>query len=203
MLFDILDEIFGRRSKVRLLRALSALDRPVSGREAARLAGLSHRAMISLDDLVALGIVNRGETAGQHLYTFDREHILAAAVLQVFEAERDRMDSVFARLSSIAGSAEVEYAGIFGSSARKEAEPGSDLDLLVLVRTPEAGERAHDAFVGAAADLKDRLGLRLSPVVLTVDQARKQAADSDAFLSTIQRDLRRVYGPSLEDLLGG
>ena len=113
------------------------------------------------------------------------------------------MDSVFARLSSIAGSVEAEYTGIFGSSARNEAEPGSDLDLLVLVRTPEAGERAHDALVGAAADLENRFGLRLSPVVLTVDQARKQTADSGSFLSTVQWDLRRVYGPGLEELING
>ena len=63
MLFDILDEIFGRRSKVRLLRTLSSIDRAVSGREAARLSGLSHRAMVSLDDLVAFAGTDRVEAA--------------------------------------------------------------------------------------------------------------------------------------------
>ncbi len=69
MLLDPLDHAIGTRAKVRLLRALVPLDRPVSGREAARLAGVSRQAIRSLDELVAVGIVRRQETAGQHLYT--------------------------------------------------------------------------------------------------------------------------------------
>lgn len=203
MLFDILDEIVGRRSKVRLLRALSSIDRAVSGREAARLAGLSHRAMVSLDDLVALGIVNRGETAGQHLYTFNREHVLAGPILAVFEAERRRVDSAFAHLVRVAESAEVEYAGIFGSSARNEAEPQSDLDLLVLVLSQPAGERVHNAFVEAGAELQSHFGLRLSPVVLTLDRARRQVEEGDPFMAAVRKEVRRVYGPDLEDLIDG
>ena len=64
-----LDHILTNRGKVRLLRALIPLSRPVSGREAAKLARLSQTpALRALNDLVALGILHRMETFSQHLY---------------------------------------------------------------------------------------------------------------------------------------
>src|SRR5690606_708609 len=129
MLFDPLDNVLGTRSKVRLLRALVPLDRPVSGREAARLAGVSRQAIRTLDELAAVGVVNRQEAAGQHLYTFNRSNRLAPSVVALFDAERKRTAELFERLAGIVGEAgSVASAVVFGSAARGEAGPESDLD---------------------------------------------------------------------------
>jgi predicted nucleotidyltransferase len=203
MLFHPLDDLLGTRSKVRLLRALAPLDRPISGREAARLAGVSRQALRTLDELTNAGIVHRRETAGQHLYTFNRESRLAPAVLDLFDAERERTSALFERLSSIATSAgPIVSALVFGSAARGEATPHSDLDLLVL--TSRTGVQAiHSALVEASAALEEQFGMRLSPVVLTVEQARHQQVASDPFIREVMRDGRRVYGRSVEEVLRG
>ena len=203
MLFEVLDEIFGRRSKVRLLRALIPLEQPVSGREAARRAGLSHRAIVSLDDLSALGLIKRRETAGQHLYSFNGEHALAPAVAELFEADNKRTLAILDRIRQLAVDEGAAYAGVFGSSARGEADPQSDLDLIVLVDTAQAGEAAYAALVEGSEALREEFGVRLSPVVLTLDQARRQKREQSTFMRSVVRDARRVHGPPLEELIGG
>jgi uncharacterized protein len=203
MLFEPLDEIVGRRSTVRLLRALGPLDRPVSGREAARLAGLSHRAITALDDLAALGLVVRRPAAGQHLYTFNREHALAPAILHLFAEEERRTETIFDRIRSLADGFGALYAGVFGSAARKDARPGSDLDLLVVVENEQAKARAHDGLIGAAEALEVEFGVRPRLVVLSLDDAWRHAREDSPLLRDVLRDSRRVYGQRLEDLVHG
>jgi predicted nucleotidyltransferase len=203
MLFEPLDEILGRRSKVRLLRALGPLDRPVSGREAARLAGLSHRAITALDELAALGVVIRREAAGQHLYTFNREHVLANAIQHVFAEEERRSSLILERIRSAAAEAGALYAGVFGSAARKEDRPGSDLDLFMVLEHEDAKDRSRDAMAVAFEDMQEHYGVRLSPVVVALVEARRQARAESSLLQDVLRDARRVHGRPLEELLNG
>lgn len=202
MLFEPLDHVIGTRNKVRLLRALTPLDRPVSGREAARLAGVSHYAIGALDELAAVGLVCRQEAAGQNLYRFDRRSRLAAQVEALFEGERQRNTALWHRLAALAERAgRVESAAVFGSAARGDAKPGSDFDVIVL--TEGAPEPVYDAFLAAAPELATEFGIRISPVVLSVVQARRQHADGDAFIADAMRDARRFHGRPLEEVLRG
>ncbi|CAN5651041.1 hypothetical protein BH23GEM8_BH23GEM8_18590 [soil metagenome] len=204
MLLDPLDHAIGTRAKVRLLRALVPLDRPVSGREAARLAGVSRQAIRSLDELVAVGIVRRQETAGQHLYTFNGQNRLAPAIANLFDAERQRATELFERLAAlVTGAGGVSSAVVFGSAARGEAGPGSDLDLLVLGNDRESEGAIYTALVEASAALELEFGVDLSPVVITVEQARHQKSEGDSFIAEVVRDGRRIFGRPLEEVLRG
>lgn len=204
MLFDPLDHILGTRSKVRLLRALAPLDRPVSGREAARLAGLSRQAIGALNELASAGVIIRQEMAGHHLYTFSHSNRLAPALLSLFDEERARTEELFHRLRcTVGGTDAVLSAIIFGSAARGEAGPGSDLDLFVLVANIESRNSEYDRLVDASPALRSEFGVELSPVVLDVDRARRQYAEGDPFLAEVVRDGRRVYGQPIEELIVG
>ena len=81
------------RSKISLLRALLRGSAPVSAREAARLAGITHAgALRALDHLAALGLVDRTETPGQHLDVINREdELVTRGLAPLFEAEQERV----------------------------------------------------------------------------------------------------------------
>jgi predicted nucleotidyltransferase len=204
MLFNPLDDLLGTTTKVRLLRALVPLNRPVSGREAARLAGVSHIALRALEELGSAGILNQGEATGQHLFTFNRRHHLAPVIEHLFDHERHYTSTIFARLGEAIEAADsVESAMIFGSSARGEAGPGSDLDVLVVVKGQKAREGVHSALVDLAPGLSTEFGVRLSPIVITLEQFRQQNKENDPFISEIQRDGRHLMGRTLEELING
>lgn len=204
MLFDPLDQILGTRSKLRLLRALAPLHRPVSGREAARLAGISRQAISVLDDLASAGIVRRQETAGQNLYLFNRDDRLAPAILHLFDEEAGRTAELFQRLACIVEeSGSAMSAAVFGSAARGEAGPGSDLDLLVIVEDIEAQRPVYDSLVESTMALENDFGVELSPVVLTAERIQRQYAEGDRFILEVLRDGRTVYGRPIEELIRG
>jgi predicted nucleotidyltransferase len=206
-LLEPLDAVLSSRSKVRLLRALLATAQPLSGREAARLAGVARvPAARSLNELVSLGIVERGESSRQHLYriNFDNE-LVQSGLAPLYSAERQRVDSVFDALKTTLAATPkdggVLGAWIFGSAARGEDTAESDLDLLVAVADDISARWVHSQLAEDADEVERTFGLRLSPVVLTIDRLKEMADDGFGLVEDVRRDGRRVTGEDLERLL--
>lgn len=207
MLRNTLDHILGTTAKVRLLRALLPLETPASGREAERLAAVSHRsATRALEDLVALGVLDRTTTRATHLYRVNRKHDLVPLLESLFQGESARLASVREEIEAALASAglteTVASVVLFGSAARGEARPDSDLDLLVLVEDRSRTEAAG-AFLGAVSDrLRSRYGGRASALVLSIPEARRRLEDGDPLLRDVVRDGRTLFGASIQEALG-
>lgn len=201
-----LDYILGTTAKVRLLRALLPLDSPATGREAERLAGVSHpSAARALDDLAALGVLNRTATQAAHLYRINREHDLVPLLESLFERESARFASLRKEIEAALASADladrVTSVGLFGSSARGEAEPGSDLDLLVLV-PDQSDKEAAGGLLGAVSErLRTHYGARASVLVLAVPEAQRRLQEGDPLLQGIVRDSRTLFGTRIQEAL--
>jgi predicted nucleotidyltransferase len=209
MLFAPLDGILSSGVRVRALRVLADAHQPLSGREIARQAHAS-RAMTQrgLGELTQLGVVLMEETSAQHLYRLnEKHHLVRDGLLPLFRAERQRADELFAELRRIlldeAGATDgrVLTAYLFGSAARGDDVPGSDLDVLVITSDARDAEAVHDTLSARAPALRAYFGVVLSPVVLDVATARRQAGSTDSFLRDAGREGRRIYGRPLEELL--
>ena len=163
-----------------------------------------------LGEFAELAIVSAETTPAQHLYRLNSRHRLVRdGILPLFDAERRRVAELFAELKQIlaevSGAPErrVLAASVFGSAARGDDAPGSDLDLLVLTETAEDAEAVHDLLSRHAPTLRTCFGVALSPVVMDAATARRLAADEANFLHNAIRDGRALYGEPLEDLLHG
>lgn len=210
MFFHPLDNVLSSPVRVRVLRALIGLTRPVSGREASRLARTSlPLTQRTLADLVAMGILLLEETPAQHLYRINRESMLVRnGLVPLFEVEEERSRAVFEELRHLLTEAledggGVETAILFGSAARGDDAPGSDFDLLVVTREAESAERVHDVLSARAPDLRTRLGISLSPVVLDREAVRRQAGVGASLIQDVLRDGRRICGRPLEEIVHG
>jgi predicted transcriptional regulator len=133
-----------------VLVALSGSTMPRSGREVARRAkrsttGVQH----ALDRLVEHGLVDRMEAGRTYLYTLNRNHLLAPAVEQMAEARNE----LIRRLREEIGAWRLApvHASLFGSTARKDGDTRSDIDLFIV--RPEK----VDAEAAAWRDQLDRL----------------------------------------------
>lgn len=203
MLFHMLDALLGTTTKVRVLRALIQLDSVVSGSEAQRLARVrSAESMWAvLNELTELGIISREEMRGSHLYRVNREHELSGALAALFEAEAVRFSRLRDGLQVILAEAGLMDAVcsvlLYGSNARGEATARSDVDLLVVTDVEGRVRDVREALLYGAASLQERLGLRISPYVLTRGRAEERHREGDPLLRTIAEEGQLVLGESL------
>jgi predicted nucleotidyltransferase len=207
MLVHVLDAMLGTTTKVRILRALLRLTSPASGTEARGLAGVrSVKAMwTSLAELTELGILLRDQTPGTHLYRINREHHLAAPLAALFAAEASRVGEVRKALRSALEDAglldSVRSAVLYGSNARGEASPRSDLDVFVVTRDEAAVPLVRDVFLDAGSVIENRFGPFLSAYVLPEARVRERYQGGDPLLHTIEEEGQEVFGTPFDELV--
>lgn len=133
-----LDDVFATGSHIQVLRAL--VDLPdgltVSGRDIARRAGVSQpTAAEVLRALEAQGLVIVGRRPRAAYYRLNAEHVLAPLLSAIFVAERQARADLERRIADgLAGLRDVEAAYLFGSAARGDMRPDSDIDVAIKSR---------------------------------------------------------------------
>ncbi len=139
-----LDDLFATGSHVRVLRALATLPGSVgaSGREIARRAGVSApTARDALASLVDQGVVRVTRSLGTTAYQLEAEHVLFPLVRDMFARERSvRGDLEHDLGGALARLGDVESAYLFGSAARGDMLPHSDIDVAVAGVVPEQSD---------------------------------------------------------------
>ncbi len=97
--------------------------------------------------------------------------------------------TVMDRVRVIADRLRAEYRAerviLYGSYARGEAGPDSDVDLLVVARTDERFFRRSATALRTVRDL--RQGLPLSPIVLTPEELKASLSRGNQFVEDILR----------------
>src|SRR5207247_4530687 len=143
----VLDDVLGRRSSVRLLRFLIRAGGEHSGRDLARLVGLDHKTCHdALRELAEQGIIAARRIGTATAYSLKQDHPLVQEILRpAFENEETLIERFVREAQKISG-VPVESIIIFGSVARKEEVPRSDVDILVITKDARSKAQAEDAF---------------------------------------------------------
>jgi predicted nucleotidyltransferase len=190
-----LEQLFGTRARVRLLRRLSQESQSLTARQLAELVGLNHRAVVeALDPLRQSGVVERRHVGPSYLYTLNREsHLAQALVLPLFEEEK-RSEPAFREdiVSLFPGAVSVV---LFGSLARGEAGPGSDVDVLVVMDTRQTCAALEDRADEASHSFFRRWGHPLSVHCVTRAELGRAAKP---FLAEAIREGQTLAGIPLE-----
>lgn len=138
-----LDDLLQSRSRVRVLRALVALPDEIDSsiREIARRAGVTHpTASAALEAFRQQGVVRVRRTLLSDEYRFNTQHDLSDAIRSLFDLEvQIRLDLIELLSGEIHTRAPwVTEASLFGSFAREEMRPDSDLDLALVAPASKA-----------------------------------------------------------------
>jgi len=187
-----LEDALGSRAKVRVLRYLcrSARDEHTLSEISRSLKiGLSS-ARLALQDLEAQGYVESRSFGNAHGYRMYRGDV-ETALRRIFAAER-LIGSNLEKAVRTAVPATCA-ALLFGSAAREEQTPRSDLDLLVMGPTKAAAERASLAAANAIAAVGP---LRARTISLSWAQAR--AKRREPWFQNAIKEGRVLAGPPPE-----
>lgn len=182
-----------------VLTVLAGTEAPLSASAIARLAGRGTRNGQApvLSRLVEHGLVGTVPGTTGPLYRLNREHLLAPAVLVAVGARQTLLDRLRAELDDLGPT--LLHASVFGSFARGEADPHSDIDLL-LVTTDERPADWHDRMLGLADRVRAWTGNALETVVLTRDHLDRTAGSEPVVDSWLAEGIA-LHGPELAELL--
>ena len=187
----------------RVLAVLAETTTELNLRTLAILSGVSvAQASRVLPGLVELGLVQRREVPPSSQFRLVRTHVAARAVLELLAAR----DTVLIEIGRVAETLAVPPVSVivFGSFARGEAGPDSDLDV-VFVRP--AGVDEDDARWAASIEqwrnaVRALTGNPVEILEVGTDEAASRLTSGRQVWRDIRRDGRVVHGLSLDELTG-
>ncbi|NNN04522.1 MAG: hypothetical protein HKL90_01340 [Elusimicrobia bacterium] len=197
-----LDDILGSHSRLSVLRVLFSQDE-LSGREVARRAGLSPRAAsLALTHLVRVGVLRKHSVGSTHQFAINRNrHVVSAALNNLFQEEAGLAGAMGQSVLRIIGREKCLSVAIFGSYARGEARPGSDLDVLVLLGDSSHEEKVRASLQAGAEKFYDLFGVSLAPYVIGTEEFAQRLKRGDKLIKALVRETRVVSGKPLSEVL--
>ncbi|MGH8169155.1 MAG: nucleotidyltransferase domain-containing protein [Steroidobacteraceae bacterium] len=188
-----LSALLGDSGHVRVLRALLSYDGPMGTVQLARETGLSREAVrLVLDRLVAQGAVQALGTSRSRLFAAVETAPFITALKPLFAAERARWEALNASLRDILNALpSVRSAWLYGSVARREDTPESDLDLVVVLADRDAETHLRDDIDA----VHEQFGAQVSLVALTPEDIRSRP-DQDPWWTELERDAQILKGMS-------
>jgi predicted nucleotidyltransferase len=165
----------------------------LTGREVARLAGVAPgQAIADLKDLEDAGLARRQIAGRSHVWRWNTSNPLTTPLEKLFLVEGGLLSAVSEAIRPALVTAHVRRAVIFGSVARGEEGPHSDIDLFVEVA--DEGDRVIllRALERVDGRLRARLGNSLRPLVYTRDELVRPR--NPTLLAGIARDGIDVLG---------
>jgi predicted nucleotidyltransferase len=180
-----LDRVFSSGIHIAILRALQDSREGMSGRAIARLAGVNHQACaMALKNLDVLGVLQRQGAGKVQLISLNFDnHLIGELILPLLRKERDLLKSV---RQDVVDTFKKEALAItlFGSVARKQDVPGSDMDILLVVKGTDK-DQVMDQVTRTSSGFVKKYGVRLSPIVLTVREVQQRIKQSDPLMKNI------------------
>lgn len=139
-----------------VLAVLARTYQPLSGRQVAALTrGRAGQWRVNelLGQLTEAGIVRREEHPPAKLYRLNRDHVAADAIIGLAEQGEELLRRIRQHAASWALPSRAVW--LFGSAARGEGGPGSDIDILIV--RPDDVDVDDPPWLDQVADLSERI----------------------------------------------
>ncbi len=191
-----LDTVLGVDSNVRVLRVLAAHGGPLSSSDIMRRATLSktstRQGLISLERTGAIITDGSGQS---RLHRFNHGYCLAPQIEALFAAEAARFQKVLDAVRLSAGNQVNRLSSLFvyGSVARGEDRPDSDLDIGLVA----SKDVLSDVVEKVRENLRPSslsLGFTPSVVGLDFDDIHRLARDRDPWWNAMIKDAIVLHG---------
>ena len=134
---NILDEILGNKTKVKLLRAFFTYpEKEFTESELERIAGIPQASVHrNVKSLSYNGLLDRKRIGKANLFSLNKEHILWSILNSSFKTERNVLNELKRMITdAINGLPEVELVVLFGSITKGMERVDSDVDIFIICK---------------------------------------------------------------------
>lgn len=177
-----------------VLCVLAGADAAFTGRQVARLLPDHSQKGVHnvLRRLVEQGIATRAVAGPAHLYSLNRDHLAAPYIVGLCGLKNQLRQRVAELVRD--WSAPAEAVILFGSAARGEMRPASDIDLFIVC--PASVD--EDVWLEQTAELAEGVsawtGNDARTVVMTPEEVRDGLEEGDALLRSIREEGQVLFG---------
>jgi predicted nucleotidyltransferase len=170
--------LFGRTRSSLLATLYGHAEESFYLRQLVRILGAGHGALQrELKQLHAMGLIIRTTQGNQVLYRANRGSPIFAELRKLIAKTVGVHDTLRSALATL--SPTISVAFVYGSVARQEERPGSDVDLMVL------GDATFSDVVAALNQAQRALGREINPTVFPTYEFRAKVAAGNHFLKSI------------------
>jgi hypothetical protein len=194
--------IFPNKTAIKLLGALCRAQGLHSGRALARMAGINHQACSSeLKKLAALSVIKRDGSGRSVIYGINRGNIVVQKIIEpAFKAEESLKDELGADLAGLAKTETVSII-LFGSVAKGSETAGSDIDIMIVVKSADKKAVAAGRMEKASGFFISKYGNVISPVILSMAEFRSGYNRKNGLIMNIVRSGTVIHGKNMGDLV--
>jgi len=187
---DFLASAAGSSVKAGVLTALASFpSKKWTGNAMAKETGYSQPAVWrALHELKAQGLSSCERSGKAEVWQFNSMHVFAPELKRLSRPRHALADSVLSLIRKEVGLSQLDYAVLFGSIARGEETPESDIDLLVAYRRDSGEGQVRKGINQVAARVTEMTGNALSPIYYSAKEfkaKRKTAFISEAMTQGI------------------
>lgn len=196
--------LLGTKASVRVLRELALHGNALTTTAIARRTGITDQSVRNtLKTILPTGVLDVFGQDRSSSYRLDVHHPIGHALLALFRAERERVEAIREAVASAAQGMTPSPLAVwlFGSVARGEDEPGSDLDLLLVVDGDETADREANRFRDLLADLEREHQITISVVPMSTSDVERMAGAGEPLWKELMRDAVAWHGGRPETLV--
>ena len=176
LLHQYLETLLGSRTKIKILRALHRhTGKEFTIRELADFIGVSHTGVRkTLKDLYEMNVITLKAIGKSHTVSINSSSHLLPLMDAIFAYEEETLSHLEKSIKEgLCGEDYIKRVLLFGSVARMEEEPRSDIDVLILT---DDKERAEESVSELQSELSRRFGNPLAPYILTPSEIKELAS---------------------------
>ncbi len=199
-----LTRLLGTEAGVRVLRELALHGGELTTTLLAQRTGITDQSVRNtLATLSGARLLRRYGHGRAAAYQLDPSHPVSRMLIALYQAESQRISAIYASVREAAERLEPRPVAVwmYGSVARHEDGPASDLDLLLIVDDAHLTEQLADAFRRELEAVEDEHRLTISVVPVNKDDVVRLSTQDDPFWRAVTRDAFVLVGPRPEALL--
>jgi len=189
-----IEDMLGSKVKIGILRLLYRTRSMYSGREISRLVGFSPTHTIAnLRELEASGLVLRQRIGNTDLYQLNQNNSAVNGVLRpIYDWESGLLDELASMYVERLGDKVVSIR-LFGSVARGDEKPGSDVDLLLTLTDGVDLHELEETVVEIDLEAGQKLGRPVSTIFVTEREYARKVKGKQGFWRDIPREGKLIY----------
>jgi DNA-binding transcriptional ArsR family regulator/predicted nucleotidyltransferase len=199
---NTLNDILGNKKALDIIRVLSLLPDGASGREIASRAGQSPQtALNALNELEEQCLVVSRRVGRAKLYSLNNKHwFIADGLIPLWNKINSWLDLLGQFYVSNLPTPPICII-VYGSFARREETPASDLDLLFVFDDAVYDETIIDHILSLDSGVFERFGVSVSPKAIALGEFKREIKKSEGLMRNIFREGRSIGGITVSGVL--